>query len=1237
MKNRNRFKVFRGINFRNTRRSIALFLALILIMALAPVVVSASSTVTVYDRGSTSYYNTVFVERTANVDPMKTDFSYPRNLSGGVNVGSDTTYAQNAAYLIVNIQDGIATGEQFKIAINGGSWALGDYGTGSTNTYGAPRQNIANGYSDGNVGSGYDHDGDSADGWHATDTPNLSVYYMDRNKGQYLAPGGPSSEGVADRLNLDVGGQGTYVRYGTQSVDYSDFANEIEKGTAVSPDGYFGLNGSWVSTLPALDEPSPVSTARNKELPYTMAFTSSTSATITVLQEAVRDDNPIVVIPMLLFAAQNTTVTAQVIDDISQGNLSITTSAPVTVAAGVTGTVEYSVSPNISSNELFPITTLTLSETRAGTMRQRGYLEIAVPIGYSFVTDYFTEQLSTVGGSIVYSQAPNRDDYASESDWFVAYMGYWFGQIAGNVTIQGYDITSSAITFAVGGGFKGNPTLVSASFRAGRNGIVDASAVRIEWANLGVSGVTPGELQIRNLPLMLKVDENPAVVSYEQADVNVKMYQYNEDGKDQYGNDKWAVIAGGVSTKVGSLSRIITGTVTLDGESVYSALVSLRQGGNLISTQITDNDGKYIFNDLPPGNFDLKIEYIKKENGAFEEIESQIQSANFDLGPVITLNLNATRKPPTQPGTNPFTGSGNEIIINKQFNNANGEPRYDVTIRWKNNGNITVDEAVFSAEIPASLGFTNHGGLVTIEDEEITFNADKNIKAAKEGHHKFTVESPSDIVDVQVFVTYQGVKYPFGKGIIAPEVEVEFNAPAQAKMGETFTVYGVANTNGTIFIKNAINGDTLAQTQVDGRWYTAEVVLNSPGTHYLVAEIVTLSGSKKVSETSKIEILEKPISLQWFSMNNYYYYGFSSSGVSYGFYDLYGTWHSYNIYSGLPSFSIWTNPDLSGVDFSPGAYFINGEFIESLTYHFFGKDYPAAKTSDGVWAAEINGWQGTGFQRLTATLTTTNGTTIPFTIAEITVLIDPSGYVYNSVTGDMISGAEVTCEISTDNGATWQEWDAERYGQINPQITGDDGKYGWMVPEGLYRVKVSKDGFNEYVTTDDPTIPEIIIPPVRDDVFIALTPNSFDVSGNRRVVAHILKDGDKYVRFDIADIVRDRVSETGGKLYNYYKSLSENGKIEALVIAQANETGDTYAAAKQFHADYNALFTAYLDKITANNADITGAVEAVIGVGVNAGDIENLEIFKPEANADGTYAVSADPAYEVDSNGNIVL
>ena len=83
-----------------------------------------------------------------------------------------------------------------------------------------------------------------------------------------------------------------------------------------------------------------------------------------------------------------------------------------------------------------------------------------------------------------------------------------------------------------------------------------------------------------------------------------------------------------------------------------------------------------------------------------------------------------------------------------------------------------------------------------------------------------------------------------------------------------------------------------------------------------------------------------------------------------------------------------------------------------------------------------------------------------------TPILDPSGYIYEAVPSNRLSGATVTCEMQVSSediyGDTYtdiQSWDAENYGQTNPLLTTGEGEYAWDAPNGIWRVKAEMDGY----------------------------------------------------------------------------------------------------------------------------------------------------------------------------------
>ena len=106
--------------------------------------------------------------------------------------------------------------------------------------------------------------------------------------------------------------------------------------------------------------------------------------------------------------------------------------------------------------------------------------------------------------------------------------------------------------------------------------------------------------------------------------------------------------------------------------------------------------------------------------------------------------------------------------------------------------------------------------------------------------------------------------------------------------------------------------------------------------------------------------------------------------------------------------------------------------------------------------------------------------------------IDPSGYVYDSETDERLSGVKTTAYwIEPDGTDTFFDtvpsskeygtvWNATEWDQVNPLYTDAQGKYAWDVPEGWWRVKYEKAG---YETTWSDWLP---VPPPQTDVNIGM-------------------------------------------------------------------------------------------------------------------------------------------------------
>lgn len=104
-------------------------------------------------------------------------------------------------------------------------------------------------------------------------------------------------------------------------------------------------------------------------------------------------------------------------------------------------------------------------------------------------------------------------------------------------------------------------------------------------------------------------------------------------------------------------------------------------------------------------------------------------------------------------------------------------------------------------------------------------------------------------------------------------------------------------------------------------------------------------------------------------------------------------------------------------------------------------------------------------------------------LKKVNWLLDPSGYVFEAVEGNRVQ--DVTAEVyssSSENGIYSVWGDAADSGQENPQSTDVEGRYGWDVPEGFWKVKFNDDG-GDYQPAESKTM---AVPPMHDQVNIGL-------------------------------------------------------------------------------------------------------------------------------------------------------
>ncbi|MBE5774283.1 MAG: leucine-rich repeat domain-containing protein, partial [Clostridiales bacterium] len=120
--------------------------------------------------------------------------------------------------------------------------------------------------------------------------------------------------------------------------------------------------------------------------------------------------------------------------------------------------------------------------------------------------------------------------------------------------------------------------------------------------------------------------------------------------------------------------------------------------------------------------------------------------------------------------------------------------------------------------------------------------------------------------------------------------------------------------------------------------------------------------------------------------------------------------------------------------------------------------------------------------------------------------VDPSGYVYEAVTDNRLSGVTASAywvEYDPEDPTFWDStpdedagilWDAAPWDQVNPQITDQNGRYRWDVPEGWWQVRYSKTGY------EDARSEWLCVSPPQTDVNVGMV--SLEAPVFERITAH---------------------------------------------------------------------------------------------------------------------------------------
>lgn len=260
---------------------------------------------------------------------------------------------------------------------------------------------------------------------------------------------------------------------------------------------------------------------------------------------------------------------------------------------------------------------------------------------------------------------------------------------------------------------------------------------------------------------------------------------------------------------------------------------------------------------------------------------------------------------------------------------------------------------------------------------------------------------------------------------------------------------------------------------------------------------------------------------------------------------------------------------------------------------------------------------------------------------------DPSGFVYEAVESNRIEGATATL-VNVTSGLNFNATD---YDQENPLTTDVEGRYAWDVPNGIWRVDVSKAG---YTTSSSANLE---VPPPRMDVRIPLVTNQApqveSVNAYKDYVEIIF---DQYMKVDAASGIVASIDDIAASSYSWIDpeespSSEYYSKVVRINTPSGTEVGDNLQIVVNNAKNYagSSMSSAYNSNVEVTHRPSTielnyetsltiknGETKKVI-VKVKDEDGNYMKGLTVNAIMENTFFATIDSSGVTDSNGTVNL
>jgi uncharacterized repeat protein (TIGR01451 family) len=467
----------------------------------------------------------------------------------------------------------------------------------------------------------------------------------------------------------------------------------------------------------------------------------------------------------------------------------------------------------------------------------------------------------------------------------------------------------------------------------------------------------------------------------------------------------------------------------------------MTQDGHYAGWARTDKEGYFKVRGLVPGTY--KVQVWKDGYPTKEEIATITE----DKSPYISITLAEAK--------GSFAGEGNSLTASTDVVSPGKTIEYK--LNYKNNGTDDAENVELTVILPDNVELVKNSVLLNGESKTLT--NDKiiipSVKAGESGTLTFKVQVKADakeavrvtakIADGELFAATTSVLF------------VTLQAPEKTAAKE-IKVYGNAKPNATVEV---YAGDKrLAEVKAEGRWWFADVTLPVKGqdnqTFDLYAKV------KEDGETHKSDIVRVEYEPNIPQVKDVTVHAGWNGDVK------------LNPYTGVATFAIVEKTPLDTT-------VVFDQEVDEASITFLGETYKMEKQADGKTftfdGKRLGEWSSYGEQLLQLTFKK-GDVTITLPLMEIIVLIDPSGYVFEGSMENRLEG--VTAVVYEQKDGSWVPWNATLYGQVNPQVTDEEGRYGWDVIQGKWRVEFTKEGYEPYTSRI------VVVPPAETQLNVPL-------------------------------------------------------------------------------------------------------------------------------------------------------